>query len=542
MSAHSEVVEIDGIYYNLMGHDWHEAEVTRNPNKYSGSIVIPESFYYQERLYHVSSIGNEAFSECKELTSVAIPNSVETIGFEAFYGCTGLSSITIPNSVILIGNSAFSDCTNLTSVHANSIESWLKIDFNNYASNPLFYAKHLFVNNHEIENLIIPNNITSLGRHAFACWGGRTLILSNCVTNIGSGAFAGCDKLESVIFSDSIKSIEFGAFYGCENLKSVYIKDIATWCSLAFAFCKNNPLHYAEHLYVNNREITDLIIPNNVTTIGPAVFSGCNWLTSLFISNGVNNIEAGAFELSEELTTVIIPKSIKSIDLGAFRECPSLKDFYCYADVLPDTEEDVFENSNTGNATLHVPASSIDTYRSTKPWKYFKNIVTLEKAELLKCALPTISYQKGKLLFSCETEEVEFVSEITDSDIKKNYDAETSLTATYHISVYATKAGYENSDIATATLCWIDQQPQTKGITNVVANIPARAVLIKNSDCVLSVNGTEEGTPISVYDISGKLVGSATSTSGQTNIITSLQPGSIGIVMLGDKSVKVLMR
>ena len=69
-----------------------------------------------------------------------------------------------------------------------------------------------------------------------------------------------------------------------------------------------------------------------------------------------------------------------------------------------------------------------------------------------KCEKPEITYANGKLSFSCATEGVEFVSEITSADINKRYDSEILLSTTYNVSVYATKAGYEDSDIATKTL------------------------------------------------------------------------------------------
>ena len=94
--------------------------------------------------------------------------------------------------------------------------------------------------------------------------------------------------------------------------------------------------------------------------------------------------------------------------------------------------------------TLHVPTASVNAYKAAEPWKNFKIIVATQK-----CATPTISYVKGKLTFDCETENVEFVSEITSSDLSRHNSSEISLTCTYTVSVYATKAGYEDSEVAT---------------------------------------------------------------------------------------------
>ena len=115
------------------------------------------------------------------------------------------------------------------------------------------------------------------------------------------------------------------------------------------------------------------------------------------------------------------------------------------------------------------------------------------------------------------------------------------LSVTYNISVYATKTGYENSDIATATLCWIDVDPKTEGLADNVANVQAKAVLIQSNAGTLSVYGADEGSPIRVYDISGKMVGSANAGPESTMIPTSLRPGEIGLVKIGSKTIKVVM-
>ena len=169
-------------------------------------------------------------------------------------------------------------------------------------------------------------------------------------------------------------------------------------------------------------------------------------------------------------------------------------------------------------------------------------------SETPKCATPTISYDNDnkKLTFGCETEDVEFVYCITDTDVKQGYDAEVSLTATYEISVYATKAGYENSDVATATLVWgsatfTDTTPAT-AIEMVPAMEAAMPVLIQNNGGMLTIQGAQDGTPVSVYTIAGTEAGSAVSQNSRATISTSMQQGDIAIVRIGNRSVKVVLK
>ena len=96
--------------------------------------------------------------------------------------------------------------------------------------------------------------------------------------------------------------------------------------------------------------------------------------------------------------------------------------------------------------------------------------------------------------------------------------------------------------MATATLCWIDANPQTEGISNGIAKVRANPVLIQSYGNVISVSGAEIGSPISVFDVSGKEVGSATVSSETTYINTNLTRGQIGIIKIGEKSVKFIMK
>ena len=124
----------------------------------------------------------------------------------------------------------------------------------------------------------------------------------------------------------------------------------------------------------------------------------------------------------------------------------------------------------------------------------------------------------------------------------KHYDATISLIATYNISVYATKYGYENSEIATATLCWIEQEPKTEGLDAGITQVPAKAVLIQTEGGAIRVQGADEGTAVSVYGVNGSQAGSSVCHHGSAIINTNFRHGDVVIVKVGQKSVKMMMK
>lgn len=574
--ASADVVEINGIYYNLVIKG-KVAEVTNSPNLYSGNVVIPDKIVYEGTDYVVTIIGGSAFQNCSSLTSVTIPNSVTTIGNYAFSGCSGLTSVTIPNSVTSIGEGTFMGCGSLTSVHISDIAAWCNIKFGDPNSNPLHFAHHLFVNDEEVKDLIIPNfvisigdntfsrcsgltsvtipfSVTSIGSKAFSgCSGLTSVTISNSVTNIESEAFSGCSGLTLITIPNSVISIGDYAFYGCSGLNSVIIPNSVTSigegtfgeCSgLETATIPNSVTSIESRTFYRCSSLTSVIIGNSVTSIGFFAFNNCSGLTSVTIPNSVTSIGEGAFSACSSLTSVSIPSSVTSIADHAFAGCDELSDVICFAENVPSTWENVFKDSYIEYATLYVPANSMNAYKATSPWSGFGKFESIEGGviEQTKCATPTISYGGKKLSFSCDTEGVEYVSEIKDIDVKKFYDNEISLSATYKISVYATKPGYEDSDITTATLVWGNASFTENTIPSSVRAVTQEVVaLITTNNGIITICSDAEDQPVTAYAANGQILGSSAISGGRASIPTTIQRGSIAIVKIGNKSVKIAM-
>ena len=181
-----DAIEINGIYYYL-GSNPNVAEVTNVSNFwYSGDIIIPETVTYEGKQYNVTSIGDCAFQNCYDLTSVIIPNSVTSIGALAFQKCSRLTSVTIPNSVTSIGSCAFQDCSGLTSVTIPNSVTTINLG--------------TFHGCKKLTSVTIPNSVTSIDAYAFTSTGLTSIIIPNSVTSIGDGAFMSCSLTMNVVY------------------------------------------------------------------------------------------------------------------------------------------------------------------------------------------------------------------------------------------------------------------------------------------------------------------------------------------------------
>ena len=389
----------------------------------------------------------------------------------------------------------------------------------------------------EVTYMNMTRKVTSIGGYAFYnCYGLTSVTIPNSMTSIGSSAFNGCSGLTSVTIPNSVTSIGSSAFMNCTNLTSVTIPNSVTSIGdCVFYYCSR---------------LTSVTIPNSVTSIGDYAFYYCSRLTSVTIPNSVTSIGGYAFYECYGLTSVTIGSGVTSIGYYAFNgaDIPTVISLIENPFKITGKTSDyrTFSYNTFINATLYVPKGTIEKYKATDGWKDF---VFIEEGtggggtpETQKCKKPTISYENGKLTFTSETEGAVCQYSITDTDIKAGSGNEVQLGVTYTISVYATKSGYENSETATATLCWIDASPKTEGITDGVAQIAARPVLVKTDNGFITVEGVDDRTNVSIYTTDGKQVGSTISQNNVATIATSIQPGSIAIVKIGEKAIKVLMK
>lgn len=320
-----EIIEVDGIYYQIFD-DMNTATITyaRDGNSYSGDIVIPDNFNYENKIYEVVTIGTQAFLNCSSLKSVYIGNNVKRIEYNAFKNCRELKNIVLSSNLEFIGDDAFQGCSGLQSIEIpNSVT---KIN------------SGAFEGCSNLKEIILPYGLNEIGYRVFRnCSSLTAIAIPVGVIKIGRQAFNGCESLSEISIPNSVKEIEEYAFKGCDALSSVKLS-------------------------------------NNLTYIGQNAFYYCTSLTTIKIPNSVKQIDSNAFERCDYLDTVFLGRGVETIGAKALYGY-RLMDVYCAAKTVPSVTNSTFYESAIKNATLHVPEEYINDYKSADVWKNFKTIV-----------------------------------------------------------------------------------------------------------------------------------------------------------------------
>ena len=261
----------------------------------------------------VTSIGDRAFQDCRNLSNVKLPNSLTLIYNDAFSNCTSLASVIIPDSVTSIGDDAFEGCISLKSIEISDNNK-------NYSS-----VDGVLFNKDKSVLVIYPAGKTD-----------SVYSIPNSVTSIGNSAFSECTNLSNVTIPDSVISIGDFAFSNSTSLRSVTIPDSVTIIGVsAFYDCKN---------------LINVTLPNSITSIDYSVFSDCTSITNITIPDSVTSIGDSAFEGCTSLTSITIPNSVTSIGNDAFYSCyftfgsfvNNSKCQYNRGETIVDTDSDGF--------------------------------------------------------------------------------------------------------------------------------------------------------------------------------------------------------
>ena len=327
----------------------------------SGEVAIPDKIDGLP----VTTIHDNAFEGCADITGVTIPESITHVGNAAFSGCEGLTEIKIPQSVTFIGGMAFSECGSLNIKVDGSNENYSSTDgvlFNKDKTTIEAYAKD------KIQPVYsIPDGVKNIAFYAF---NGCSYLTEEKIPSgaevIGGGAFFGCSSLADVTMPDGLTSIGDNAFNGCTALCEIHIPSSVTHISLR-AF-ENTGFYNAPSnweggvLYADNcllcakPDITECNIKTGCRLIAVSAFTDCGDLTSVTVPESVKSINSSAFTRCTALTDVTLQEGLTSIGGGAFDGCVSLKTID-----IPSTVTDI-ESCFSGCGSLNINVDDANQY------------------------------------------------------------------------------------------------------------------------------------------------------------------------------------
>ena len=396
-------VLIDGLWY-VLDESALTAEVVapeEGSPSYQGDVVIPESVEYEGRTYSVTSIGQSAFMDCTELTSVTIPPSVMEILENAFTGCSKLERVNISDLV-----------------------AWCKVELGlrggDFIASKAFDATPLWLNGEPIRELVIPEEVTDIPQLAFyGCQSLTSVYFTGPIGEIGMEAFGKCSNLTYLCSEKGIDFISLYAFnaplrtvvfkhdtpptqdpptginvhstdvyvpYGskskyesCGDMEYYYWRGVKEFCTSDAIYYGLEPEGQlakviSTDFYNMDEPPTEVRVPESIDCDG--------------MSYTVSNIGLKAFELSSTMTQLTLPVSITSIDDYALNGCTSLSEVYCYADVAPAVSELAFEGSSVREAILFVPAAAVESYRAASPWNTFADIRPITTTAISEIGAP----------------------------------------------------------------------------------------------------------------------------------------------------------
>ena len=311
----------------------------------------------------VTEIGYYSFSNCENLTSITLSNSLTYIGY-AFSYC-GITEITIPDSVTYIADHLFSFCDDLKAIYgkfASTDNRCLVVDgvLNSFAPSGL-------------TSYSIPSGITTIGNYAFYdCKNLTSVTIPSSVTAIGHSAF-GYTSLSSVTLPSNLQSIGEDAFRYC-NITTINIpSSVTTIEGNPFAYCAklatfsgqyatsdNNALIYNNILTSVASDVTQYTVPEAVKTLGVSSFSNC-----------------------KSLTSVTIPANVTEIRSHGFSNCPNLTAVHCLSTTPPTANKQNWDawhcfDNNASGRKIYVPAESVSAYKSAENWSTYADDIVAE--------------------------------------------------------------------------------------------------------------------------------------------------------------------
>ena len=289
------------------------------------------------------------------------------------------------------------------------------------------------------------------------------------------------------------------------------------------------------------KNFTSITIPSSVTSLGDDCFGGCTSLKSITIPSSVTTLGQQCFSDCNGLTSITIPSSVTYLGHNCFADCSNLESIY----FIGRKPARIISNAIPKACIIYVPAEYLQDYKDAfgADYKFIyawnPNGSGDDDKPVTPCATPSVSYESGKLKFSCETAGAKYHYTISDKDMATDAlseDGNVNLSAAYDISVYATADGYKTSEKAKATLYWVNAN--LENATN-INQARTRGVVASAHDGIVSISGLDNGEVVKFYAADGKLIGSSSVVDGTASCAVS---ETMVIAKFGDNAIKVAVK
>lgn len=350
---------VNGIFYKIK-EDNTKVAVTLSSNtgnSYAGDIVIPPTVTYNNATYTVTQIYPFAFASCHDLTSVVIPNSIDSIEEGVFWGCIKLTSISIPASVKEIGYYTFVGDTTLTDINVDVANTKFK----------------------SVQGVLYNKNLNVL----YAYPAGKTALsytISSSVDSVMTSAF-GYSRFNTLIIPSTVKYMEHAAIMLCDKITDIALPALNEFRNNPFYYCKNLKSVTVDPNSTSIESVEGIIFKKGLSTLiyYPPAKTGSSYV----IPSSVNYVRSSAFMNCLNLTSITIPASVATIRSGMLEGCTNLTSINAYrptpvdlTNTTPDEDAGgVFKGVDTLHCVLHVPIGSRELYATAYQWKGFSNIV-----------------------------------------------------------------------------------------------------------------------------------------------------------------------
>ena len=344
-------------------------------------VTIPSHWNVTDLLLSGHSYG-EAVWISEKLSTVIVKDGVDSIPSSMFSECAWLKDVSIPASVTNIESKAFADCTALDTVRISDLAAWCGIAFGSFDANPLYFAKHFYVNGAEVKDLVVPDGVVTVRKYAFRGFSGLlSVTLPDSVQSIGGAVFRGCANLASADLGKGLKLLGGTSFADCPALASVSVPNTVTtvdtgafsgctsiatatfpgrlspqtlfpdaWSGIRTAAFADGTEWVTNSVFEGCTALTDITVPGSVTNMGSKAFKGCTnldtvriddvkaWCQRFYQSGDANPLYYAKhfFVNGNEVTDLVVPEGTWTIRRYAFRGFHGLTSL-----TLPDSVESI---------------------------------------------------------------------------------------------------------------------------------------------------------------------------------------------------------